>query len=227
MRLLLLTLFFSLSLYSQEPKEILKRIQTQLDKVNDFSADLNVHIEISYVNVPDKVGKIYYKKPNQTKVDIDGFSFLPKQGVGNFVGDIISEENLNVFQSGQEELEKANTIILTVIPLDQPNGIVLVRLWADTERDIVLKAEITTKEQGTFDILMEYDKIDQMYYLPSKTTVKFKLDNFSIPTAFVSAQDKQKVKDMKGEGEHTKGKIELSYTNYSVNKGISDSIFSE
>ena len=214
MKYLLLLLFTVQLSFASEAEDIVKKVQDEISKVKSFESNISVKLDISYVNIPVKEGKMKYNYPDKTEIDIDGFSFLPKQGIGNFVGEILKEENINLLVSGAEQVDGINTKILTVIPIDQPNGLVLVRFWVDTANNVVLKAELTTKDQGTFAIRLFQKKIEDKYWLPEKTQIKFKVGNFSIPTAFVSAQDKQKVKKQKGD---TEGEVTITFSNYKVN----------
>jgi outer membrane lipoprotein-sorting protein len=217
----ILTLNLSNS-YSQDPQKIIANIKKQLSSVKDFQANINVKIDISFLNAPEQNGKIYYKAPNKTKIDIPGFAMLPKQGSGNFINDIIFDNNSTIVYVGKEELNKMPVTSIKIIPTDANNDLALANLWVDETRNVVMKVETITKKNGTFMIFLDYSNIEGKIWMPSKVLVSLNVPEFSLPKT-MSGDTSGKEKKKKG---NTEGKVTFTYSNYIVNKGIDDKIFS-
>jgi len=208
--------------YSQDASEIAKSLLSEYNKINTFQSDISINIDISYLNSPEKIGKIYFKSPNTSKVDIEGFSMLPKQGTGNFIGELLKLKS-TVISLGKENLNNKEYTHIKLIP-NNSKDIVLVDMFVDEDTKRVYKADITTKDNGTFYIEIDYDN-SMKFNLPSKVEIEFVVPNFKMPKAFVGPRDKSKVDEMQKDGETTKGKVILKYWNYIVNKKIDESKF--
>src|ERR1700712_4120039 len=82
----LLSIFvFSLLCKNASPQDaasLMGKIQSKLEKINDYEADAKFRTEISFLKVPDAVVKIYYKKPDKIKIkNQNGISLVPKETV--------------------------------------------------------------------------------------------------------------------------------------------------
>jgi len=219
--IILSVLFVTNNLIADEAMEIIKKVQSNLNSIKDFEANINIKVDISYVNAPEMKGKIYYKYPNKTKVDIDGFGILPKQGTGNFIGELLENKNQNFILSGEEKINNITYKIIKVIPLDLNSDIVISTLWINPANSTVYKSEITTKKSGTYLAEIEYILIDKKYWLPEKTIVKINVPSFTLPKSLSGdSRTQNKTKD-----ENVQGKVIINYSNYKVNKELSDSIF--
>jgi hypothetical protein len=207
---------------ANDGQQIADEVLKQYSKVKTFEADISVFIDISYLNAPEKVGKIYFQSPNETKVDIEGFSMLPKQGTGNFIGEILKMKS-TVISLGKQIVNGKELTHLKIIPNDSKD-VVLVDMFVDEAKNVVKKADITTKDNGTFYINLEYDLFDS-FFLPTLVNIEFVVPNFKMPKAFVGPRDKNKVDKLNEDGETTRGKVLIKYWNYIVNKKIDKKIF--
>lgn len=219
--ILLFILLISSSSYAQDAQKIIANLKKQLSAVKDFQANLSVKIDISFLNAPEQNGKIYYKAPNKTKIDIPGFAMLPKQGSGNFINDILFESNATAVYIGKEMFNNMQVTSIKIIPTDPNNDLALANLLVDEARNVVVKAETITKKNGTFLIFLDYLSLDNKIYMPSKVLVSLNVPEFSLPKT-MSGDTSGKEKKKKG---NTEGKVTFTYSNYIINKGIDDNIF--
>ena len=106
------------------------------------------------------------------------------------------------------------------------NGeLVLATLYIDERRLLVLKAKTTTRENGTNEVELFYGKFLSAG-LPDKIDFSFNTQDFKLPKGVTFDYDDGSAKKVSPEtGKTQKGKIEITYFDYSVNKGISDSVF--
>lgn len=219
--ILALLVLYTSNLQSQDAQKIISDLKKQLSAVKDFQANINVKIDISFLNAPEQNGKIYYKAPNKTKIDIPGFAMLPKQGSGNFINDIIFEKNATAVYVGKEMLNNVQVTAIKIIPTDANNDLALANLWVDESKNVVLKVETITKKNGTFMIFVDYTNIESKIWMPSKVLVSLNIPEFSLPKT-MSGANTSKEKKRKG---NTEGKVTFTYSNYIVNKGIDDKVF--
>src|SRR5262245_22755351 len=82
--LILLSLFFWLQNRSsgQTPEELISKIRTRLEKVNDYQAKGKLKTNVIFIKAPVASVKVYYKRPDKMKiVNEKGISFIPKGAV--------------------------------------------------------------------------------------------------------------------------------------------------
>lgn len=204
--------------------EIIDKVKDNFKKIKDFQADMNLKIDISYLNAPEKSGKIYFKQPNKTKIDIDGFSMLPKQGTGNFINEILSKD-ITIIENGTENLGNISTTKVKIIPNNPFEDIAIATMWIDNKDFNVIKSEIITKKSGSYTVFIDYIQ-SQNVHLPEKVKIKFSVPEFSLPKTMTGdfKDDKSKSKSKDGK---TEGIVVLNYSNYIVNKGLNDNVFNK
>ncbi|MBN1638866.1 MAG: hypothetical protein JW866_07855, partial [Ignavibacteriales bacterium] len=80
-----------------------------------------------------------------------------------------------------------------------------------------------TKNSGTIQILLSYD--NNQNFLPSKAEFLFNISDVTLPNFDPSSMSNNE--NTKSKKESMEGKVIIKYSNYKINKGISDSVFKE
>ena len=97
-------------------------------------------------------------------------------------------------------------------------------LWIDPVESLVYKTFTTTKENGSFEITMEYGAYAN-YGLPSKIIFGFNTKDYKLPNGItLEFGDEAPVSKEKAK-KNKKGTIEITYTKYTINKGVSNASF--
>jgi len=101
----------------------------------------------------------------------------------------------------------------------------LSKLYIDESRLLILRAKTTTRESGTNELEMQYGKF-AAYALPDKIVFSFNTQDYKLPKGVTFDYDdgSQKKKENNTK-ESQRGKIEIAYSAYIINKGIVDEIF--
>ncbi len=219
--------FFQLGFsQSKDPNEILNAVITNFNKVNDYQVDVNIKVDVEFIKVPETKAKIYFKQPDKVHLEADGFAMLPKNGMEFSPSAFIKKDYTAIYEQ-DVDLNGYKTSIVKVIPLGDQGEVILSTLWIDQKKQVIRKVESTTKTNGTFSIDFRFD--DKIKYpLPSKIIFSFNMDKMNIPSTITGETTNEKQdKKSKNSGSTTKGQVIVNYSNYVVNKGISDSIFED
>jgi hypothetical protein len=112
--------------------------------------------------------------------------------------------------------------VIKLLPQDDKTDLVLSTLYVDESRLLILKARTTTRENGTYEMEMTYGKY-LAYALPDKVVFTFNTKDYKLPKGLTFDYDD-------GSQKHSpsgpaKGKVELIYQFYNINKGVPDSVF--
>ena len=229
MKLIISMFFISFQLgfsQSKDPNEILNTVITNFNKVNDYQVDVNIKVDVEFIKVPETKAKIYFKQPDKVHLEADGFAMLPKNGMEFSPSAFIKKDYTAIYEQ-DVDLYGYKTSIVKVIPLGDQGEVILSTLWIDQKKQVIRKVESTTKTNGTFTIDFSFD--DKIKYpLPSKIIFSFNMDKMNIPSTISgeTINEKQDKKN-KNSGSTTKGQVIVNYSNYVVNKGLSDSIFED
>ena len=138
-------------------KEILKKVKEKYDKVNDYTATGKLKTNILFIKAPIATVKVYYKKPDRLRIKNEkGVSLIPKGTVNinpNIVLTLIEYES---FDGGKEKVNGKECRIIKIFPLDDKNDISRATLYIDETDMLVIKSVITSKENGTYELLLTY-----------------------------------------------------------------------
>ncbi len=63
------------------PQPLLDSVKNKFNKVNDYTADIKIKVNVTFIKIPVKEGKLYFKKPDKIKLVSKGFAMLPKRGM--------------------------------------------------------------------------------------------------------------------------------------------------
>jgi len=210
---------------AQDPSSLMKKIQLKLEKVNDYEADAKFKTEISFLKVPDAVVKIYYKKPDKIKIkNQNGISLVPKETVSISLYSLVSSP-YQALDAGNDIVEGIQVRVIKLLPTDENAELVLATLYIDSKRMLVLKAKTTTRENGTNEVELFYGKFLPVG-LPDRIIFSFNTQDFKLPKGVTFDYDDGSAKKKQEDpGKNQRGKIEITYLDYNVNKGLSDSLF--
>ncbi len=211
-------------LFAQTPVELINKIKAKLEKVNDYTAKGKLKTNVVFIKAPVASVKVYFKKPDKMKiVNEEGISFIPKGSVNiNLAKFLSAGGNYEIVDAGKE----ANTglRILKLLPTDENSDIVLSTLYIDEKTELIKKAKNTTRDNGTYELEMSYGRYAS-FGLPDKVSFSFNTKDYKLPKGvtfdYDSGGEKTPVDSMKNK----KGKVEITYSEYLINKGVDDAIF--
>ena len=205
---------------NHSPGLLLENLKNKYLLINDYQADIEIKVDVSFINIPVKNARIYYKYPDKYKFDAKGFFMLPKRGLNFSVNELLNY-NYTAIHVKDELVDNSLTQVFKIIPLDNEIDIVLMTLWIDTTKLLIRKIETNTKNAGSFVMRLKYNK--QNLGLPNQVKVSFNVVPLEIPMSFTGELQKE-VKSL-DPNKKTKGHVTISYSNYKINTGLSDEFF--
>ena len=222
---LIIVVCLSLSLISaQTPAELVNKVKTKLEKVNDYTAKGKLKTNVVFIKAPIASVKVYYKKPDKMKiVNEKGISFIPKGSVNiNLAKFLSAAGNYEIVDAGKEA--GTGLRILKLLPTDENSDIVLSTLYIDEKAELVTKAKNTTRDNGTYELEMSYGKYAS-FGLPDKVIFSFNTKDYKLPKGVTFDYDDGSEKKQENGLKNKKGKVEITYAEYVINKGVDDAIF--
>ena len=222
--IIIFALFLFIHPSAQTPQELISKVKAKLEKVNDYTAKGKLKTNVIFIKAPIASVKVYYKKPDKMKiVNENGISFIPKGSVNiNLAKFLSGSGNYEIVDAGSEPATGLR--ILKLLPIDENSEIVLSTLYIDEKTELIKKAKNTTRDNGTYELEMSYGKYIA-YSLPDKVIFSFNTKDYKLPKGVTFDYDDGSEKKPDENLKNKKGKVEITYTEYLINKGVNDSIF--
>ncbi|MBN8854942.1 MAG: hypothetical protein BGO55_19435 [Sphingobacteriales bacterium 50-39] len=221
--LLLAGLLLTLGVFAQPASELLQKIRARLDRVNDYQASGTMKTNVSFLKEPEASVTVYFKKPDKLKIRNDkGISFVPKGAVTISLNNLL-KGSYTVLDAGTDTAQGQKVRLIKLLPQDENADLVLSTFWVDESRLVILRARTTTRDNGTYDVELRYGKYIA-YALPDKVLFTFNVKNYKLPKGITFDYDdgSPQKKQLAGDG---RGRVELTYSSYIINKGVPDSVF--
>jgi outer membrane lipoprotein-sorting protein len=221
--LLLLPLSFALLRgNAQDPAALLQKVRARLDQVNDYEATGLMRTNVPFLKVPEARVTVYFKRPDKLKIRNDkGISLVPKGAVTISLNNLLKGA-YTTLDAGADTAGGHKVRVIKLLPQDDNADLVLSTLYIDESRLLILKARTTTRENGTYEVDMSYGKY-MAYALPDKVVFTFNTKDYKLPKGLTfDYDDGSKQQAPSGPA---KGKVELTYQSYTINKGVPDAVF--
>lgn len=225
--LLLLAGAFAVGLsFSQSADEMAAKLKSKLLSVKDYEAKGMLKTDVAFLKLPISTVRIFYKSPDLFRIKKDGgISVLPKGGIRINMNSLITEGNYTSLSAGRIMWKGSDLVVLKLIPNGESSDIVLTTLYVDDKAMLIRRAITTTKDNGTYEMEMEYGKYAQ-WGLPDKAIMIFNTKDYKLPKGITFEYDasiSQKSKEKKPLSKQ--GRIEISYASYQINKGLGADAF--
>jgi len=204
---------------------LIEKVSKKLGLVNDYVAEGVMKTDVSFIKASLGKVKVYFKKPNLLKVKKEGgISLLPKGGVSLTINTLLNTKKYSTIPGGTQVVNGKTLTVLKLIPNDDNLDWVISTLWIDPVEALVYKTATTTKENGSYEITMQYGAYAQ-YGLASKIVFSFNTKDYKLPNGITLEFGDEDPAAKKKLLKNKKGTVEITYNNYIINKGIPNSIF--
>ncbi len=183
----------------------LLKIRQYLEEVLEAKARARLELDVDFINMPVKYAELHFQKGKPISYTSENFIVIPRRGLDFTWSELFSHDFMTI-DRGMETLESRNLKVLNVIPLDKKADYAIMTLKLDTEKDHIVMAEITTKNEGSFTLSLEYSSGAPF---PDQVEVEFELERIRIPLNFMGKDTSIDQEELKSEGLKT-GRILLN-----------------
>lgn len=215
--LLSTALFIVLHATAQDVNTLIKKVKNKLDNINKYEATGTMKTSIAYLKIPIAKVKIQYKKPNDLTIkSSNGVTFVPK-GVDAISLQKIFSNEFTAIDGGTEKVKQKTLRVVRLLPISQQSNIVLSTVYINETDLVVEKSSTTTKDEGTYEMDMQYGKYIQ-FGLPDRITFTFNAKDYKIPKGLTLDFDNADSKNQKIDKTMlNKGRAEIVFEQYAIN----------
>lgn len=212
-------------LNAQDADKLIKEVRAKLNLVKDYQATGKLKTDVAFLKLPISKVQVYYKNPNQFKIKKDGgISLLPKNGMSVNLNNLLMQDQFVSVAAGTVSLNGIVVKVVKLLPLVENSDLVLTTLYIDDKKLLILKAVSTTRDNGTYDMEFQYGKFAQ-YSLPDKVVFSFQTKDYKLPKGITFEYETGEMAKAAAKSKDKKGKVEITYDQYIINKGLSDQVF--
>ena len=219
-------LFCSINATAQQNINLLlAKAKAIIESVNDYKASGRMKTNVAFLKVPIATVSVYFKKPNKIKVKSEkGISFIPKGAVSINLTNLTGTNKFTVIDAGTDKINGKIVRVAKLLPQDDNSDVVLSTVYIDEANSLIKKAKTTTKDNGTYELEMTYGKY-AAYGLPDKIIFSFNAKDYKLPKGITFDFDDGVTPTPTDKLKGKKGRAEITFSNYIVNKGVDDAIF--
>lgn len=225
MKRILLCLLWVLFLFSlgplqaqEESSRILDALQKKYSGLKDYTVNVHIHFDVEGFKAPDMQAKLYFKPPDRMKIESKRIFFLPKEG-GTFNPFMFNKEDFEVKILERLTHEGRNAVNLKLMPKKRKPNVQDYILTVDTDRNLIREMNASSPDGREVKALIEYGNFDD-FDLPTRIELHLNVqfsESLEIRDFGPSPQSSKRVT----------GRVDITYSNYKINSGLSDQIFDE
>ncbi len=209
----------------QDIKLLLAKAKSTIESVNNYKATGRMKTNVAFLKVPVANVSVYFKKPNKLKVKSEkGISFIPKGAVSINLTNLTGTNQFTVIDAGTDKIAGKVVRVAKLLPTDDNSDVVLSTVYIDEATSLIKKAKTTTKDNGTYELEMTYGKYAS-FGLPDKIIFSFNAKDYKLPKGITFDFDDGAVASPTDKLKGKKGRAEITFSNYIVNKGVDDALF--
>jgi outer membrane lipoprotein-sorting protein len=200
----------------EDAARFLDALQKKYSGLKDYTVDVNVHFDVEGFKAPDMQAKLYCKPPDRMKIESKRIFFLPKEG-GTFNPFMFNKEDFEVKFLERLTYEGRNVVKLKLTPKKRKLNAQDFILTVDTDRNLIREMNTSSFDGREVKALIEYGNFGD-FDLPTRIELHLNVqfsESMEIRDFGPSAQPAKRVT----------GRVDITYSNYRVNSGLSDQIF--
>jgi len=224
---LILCGFTAIASLAQDANALMKQVTDKLIKVQDYKAQATLKTNVPFIRIPQSAVDVYFKRPDKFRIRKEGgISVLPKGGITININSMLANNEFTAVPSGEASLNGVMLKVVQLLPTDRNGDVVLTTLYIDDKNYLIRKATTTTRDNGTYEMEMEYGRFAN-WGLPDKVVFIFNTKDYRLPKGMTLEYEGGAKPPANKTNKEQKGKIEVQYTNYIINKGVDDRVFSD
>jgi outer membrane lipoprotein-sorting protein len=217
----------SVAVRAADADKLFADLRKKVFTVNDYTAQVKIKINVTYMRIPLLAGTLYYKSPDKMRLERHGgLSILPKKNVNLTLSNLIPSGDVTVIDAGITTIDGKTLRVIKVVPETENGEIILTKIWVDEAALLAVKTQTTTRNDGTILMDLVYNKYAS-FGLPDKVTIHMDVKDYKLPKGVTMDYNDLAPPATAPGPKNQKGTIEIRYLTYEINKGIKDEVFSK
>lgn len=204
--------------------EILARSEKNLEGIEDYVVDLQADLDMESLRMPRMEATMYFKKPAKIHFESPNFAMLPREGFGTPVSMLI--ERYDASLKGEEAVGDIRAYRLQLVAKDPATRLQQLFVWVNKANFTIAKTETVPYQGRSVKMEFGYALQEGRYWLPERLQVDLTVPQVDSVAAGQDLDVPGAPQLRRGAGRAPrKGNIVVTYSNYRINTGLSDELF--
>ena len=210
--------------FAQTPsgEELLRRCERNFESIEDYVVDLTGAISMERVRIPEMNAVLYFKRPDKIDVRSESFAMLPREGFALPVTELV--RNYDAILKGKETVEDQQWYRLELTAKKAAARVQNLTVWIDPGNYTVTQTSSSPYRGRSVTVRTWYARHQDRYWLPERMLVTLisavpdtaSVEEFSLPGRPQPEEFRRSPRN---------GTMEIRYSNYRINSGLSDDLF--
>jgi len=209
---------------------ILDSMEAQFKRIQDYQTTIDMVLDVKGFHIPPMSATVYFKQPDKLHFEARGFALLPRNAV-MMTPELLRKLAQQVEVRTKEQLDKRSTYHVVLKPEEKDKNIeVVVDVWIDAERWVVLKVRTESNRFGWMEVVNQYDQVDHQFWLLKQSRVQMEIQKEimqRMPRTGIGDADRREHRNTLLDEFFGTGQMFISFRNYKVNQGLADELFQE
>lgn len=197
---------------------ILRNVESRLAAVHDYTVTLDIVADIERLNVPPMHVTMYFKQPDRVHLDAEGFAMLPREGLQPNVGKLLAR--YTVTRVDRDTLDGVQVQRVSLQARSDRNAARSLAVYVNTGRWTTERIVTTGAGDRLATISFTYENIQGVWLTGGMTAA------FSLAPADTTESDLP-AGPLRAGQKPRNGTVTVRYSNYRLNTGLSDDIFTK
>jgi hypothetical protein len=197
---------------------ILRNVESRLAAVHDYTVTLDVVADIERLNVPPMHVTMYFKQPDKVHLDAEGFALLPREGLQPNIGKLLSR--YAIAGVGKDTLDGVSVRKVTLQAKSDRGAPRSLSVYVNPQRWTTERIVTSGAADRLATISFSYVQVEGIW-LPGGMTAAFTLAPADSTEGDLSAGP------LRPQQKPRNGTVTVRYSNYRLNTGLSDDIFTK
>lgn len=202
--------------------EVLRNVVQAFSGVEDFEVTLEGELNMDRLRVPRSKSTMYFKRPDMVHFVSSSFALIPKDAI--VPNPALLVERYDAVMAGREELDGRSVFRLSLSAKDPKVRLRQLSVWVDPAHWTVARIESVPYQGRTLTFEFTYELQQSAYWLPVSLKATFGMleqtpdgNTSNAPSAAPQLEEMQRPP--------RNGWVLVTYSDYKVNVGLSDSLF--
>ena len=202
--------------------EILRRCERNFEGVEDYTVDLTASIDMERMRIPEMRAVLYFKRPDKINIKSENFAMLPREGFALPVTVLI--RNYDARSKGTEEIGEKRLYRVELTAKKGSARVQNLTVWVDPSNYTIVQTVSIPYRGRSVTVETSYLNHEGKFWLPERMKLAFTattpdtsaVEEFPIPGRPQSEELRRPPRS---------GNMEVRYSGYRVNTGLSDDLF--
>jgi len=202
-------------------EDVLSKVVAGFLSVRDFTATVDVEIQMDRLQIPKMKAVMYFKKPDKIHFSSQGFLLVPREGLA--LNPSVLQEHFRTQSVMQDTFGGKTVFKLHLTAKESKARLRELNSWVDPLTWTIIKIETIPYEGRILSMVFSYQHVQEKYWLPSKLVLQYKTDaDQALPD---SSRASEQPGDILQRASPRNGSMIIMYSEYEVNTDIPDAVF--